>query len=108
MQGHIRVLEKALDLRREEWATFSDPKKWDIEVKFIAHELSAQIPRSVAIGGIAVRLSFESYASLVSNLAIDGAFQDIFSHTVLAPLSEKRTPDKARAKLLELSNSAGQ
>jgi hypothetical protein len=101
LQGHVQTLPKALLPRQEEWSGFSDPSEWSIEIQFIAHEIHAQVPDPIIIDGTRVSFRLRTYQELEAECAgLD--LIDSFESLVTNPLNEKRTPTRARDRLLEL------
>lgn len=101
LDEHIRTLPKSIVPRVAEWSTFSNPTDWSVEIVFVAHEFSAQIPDDFDINGVNICIKFILYSEFSEQIA-GNVHIGIFNTHILGPLSQKRTPSFVRQKFLEL------
>lgn len=105
LQGHLQTLPKSLNPRQEEWSAFSDPASWTVDVVFVAHQINATNPGPMNIDGTTVNFELITYEDLIDCCSeID--LSDAINTLVLNPLSEKRTPNRVREKLLAMTAGA--
>lgn len=99
LDEHVRTLEKAVRLRREEWSSFSEPDEWQVDILFIAHRLDVKRRHAFAVEGVKVEIRSVTFDELIGAGPMPQEFVSSFQEHVMAPLNEKRTPDHARKAL---------
>lgn len=101
-QEHLRTLRRSLSARADEWSGFSDREEWEVMVTFIAHESDIPGMQQHNIDGTPVNLAVKSFRDFVAEAPPADELVEAFANLVLTPLNERRTPNSARRKLLEL------
>lgn len=101
---HRRTLERTLAYRCDEWAGFSEPSEWNIDVVFVAHEIAEGIGCRFESHGVDVEIRAITYEALAEQCEdgghmLVGAFKDY----VIGPMNKKTTPNRVRKKLLDMA-----
>jgi hypothetical protein len=101
LDGHLRTLAKAMALRQEEWALFSDPQAWKAKLVFIAHEFEVQEDIVVNICGINIDVEMVTYHDFLKGVVAEDV-ADFVTEYVTAQLNQRRTPLWVREIALKL------
>ena len=108
LRGHIRMLERLMALRLEEWAGIADPAEWRVDIVFVAHALDAALPYEGETEGVRYTIRFEAFRDLAGPAERIHSPEDLleaFTRLVISPLNERRTPNYVREVLSRLSAS---
>ena len=101
VEEHLRTLEKTMVSRGPELSGIADLKEWDVDLVFIAHNISAAEVPDREIMGVKVRVKFQTYNEFFKQAIEAGIPSTIFDNFVLEPLREARTPSIVRDTLAE-------
>src|SRR5262249_54133093 len=104
-EEHARTLKKALGPRCEEWSSFSDVDKWDIDVRVVAHEFDMTPPGRKAFAAVEVDFELVLFSELVTKLRQTcerTAIREAFNKYVVDILNQSRTPQSVRETVKRL------
>ena len=105
LDGHLQSLRRILPLRAAEWIGISDVDEWSVTVTFVAHSFGPGVTEVEGWVeeefGIPVDLEYLKFADMIASIEpVD--LRDAFGDLVHAPLNQRRTPERVRAKYSEL------
>jgi hypothetical protein len=104
VEDHLHTLERCLEGRVDELVGVADLGDWSVSVIFVAHKLSAQLPREVDIRGVRISLSGTTFEQLVNDVQLPDLVEAMNQH-VLVPLRDQRTPQEVRSRVFSLTDS---
>lgn len=102
VDGHIDTLRRVIPLRAEEWERVAPRDEWDLEVRFIAHQISAG-DREVEIYGFRVRILAISFADFCGDRPATATLLPLYHEHMTLRLNEARTPQSVRDTYVELT-----
>lgn len=103
LNNHMEVLWRVLDARIKEWETYSEETGWVVKIIFVAHAFAVDEPEEIEREGVTIRISFCNYTDLIEEVRVHGGLGDAVRSFVLQPINEKRTPNHARERFIQLS-----
>ena len=99
---HARTLAKCIAARGGELSGIADLDNWDATVTFVAHKISADLPRTIEIEGLSVHLTATTFSDFVDAVPLI-ALTDSFNTYVLGALREQRTPEEVRRVVVSMA-----
>lgn len=100
VREHFRTLDKAIQMRKEELLGVADLCEWEVIVKFVAHQVTANLPSEIFIQGLRVRPIAISFVELIDNISGLAGLHETINAYVAGPLGERRTPSSIRIRVL--------
>lgn len=108
IEQHLLTLEKSISRRLDELNSYDDVGNWLLRINFVAHEIGSVQVRNEEILGLRVEVIPVTFRDFVGGLLIGsdqhrmiGAVQDL----LLSPMRERRTPNVARSRVVELAGT---
>lgn len=102
LREHVRTLGKAIQLRKDELTRIADLADWNVRIVFVAHGVESRPPADQVIEGLNVSFEALTFAQFFQReQAADTPAED-FRALYLGVLTNQRTPDRVRTRLLEI------
>ncbi len=104
VEDHLASIKKVIRKRRTELSQIAEISDWRVELIFVSHEISGVVDKKISVDGLCfaiTAISFESFFRTHSSEANKLLLGAAVTH-LLTPLSQYRTPNLVRARLLEL------
>ncbi|WHU60568.1 hypothetical protein QEV13_07930 [Trueperella pyogenes] len=105
-QSLARIIEQRLD---ESWANLDEPKNWRIQVIFVSHGSSGELPNREIMYEVPVRYEYWDYSQLVSRarkMSSNADFLNAFKKYYIDALNREVVPQRIRNKAAQLINVA--
>jgi hypothetical protein len=102
VDGHVETLRRVIPLRAEEWERVAPRGEWNLEVRFLAHEIYTD-KREIDIDGFHVRILAISFADFCGDRPDDATLLSIYHEHMTVRLNEARTPQSVRDRYVALT-----
>jgi hypothetical protein len=103
LEGHLRTLNRSLNLRIEELERIADLAEWKLKVVFVAYGFEDNFPGSYTINGLQIELQYFTFEELLSQ--IDPTTKDFKRHfktLFIQVINDRRTPSFVREYLAKV------
>jgi len=106
VEQHLATIKKSIPRRIEELTAIADLDAWTVHIKFIAHEVAEDIPRSVNFAGLKIEIDALTFAEFFFNRVRHEQEQEHYVEAIqnylLEPLQKNRTPNEVRQRFLTI------
>jgi hypothetical protein len=103
VDGHIEALRRVIPLRSEEWERVAPRGEWSLDVRFLAHDVTAD-RRELEIDGFRVQIVPFTFADFCSHQPDGATLLPIYHAHMTLRLNEARTPQTVRDRYIELTS----
>ena len=102
VDGHVETLRRVIPLRAEEWERVAPRAEWKLEVRFLAHDVSAE-GREIEIDGFRVKIVPIAFADFCRDPPDAASLLPIYKEHMTLRLNEARTPQTVRDRYVRLT-----
>lgn len=104
VEQHLATIKKSIPRRIEEITAIADLDAWTVYLKFIAHELTEDIPRRANFDGLQIQIEAITFAEFFFDQALHEQehYVEAIQNYLLGPLQKNRTPNEVRQRFLAI------